>query len=54
LQKFIDKLPDLSIPTWSWFLGCLMVGFLIANGGSLAPRKPSLPEADSCQECRLV
>ena len=40
LQKLLDKLPDVSIPTWSWFLGCLMVGFLIAHEGSLTPKKP--------------
>jgi hypothetical protein len=54
LQKLLDKFPDLSIPTWSWFLGCLMVGFLIANDGSLAPRKPLDPQPSSSQESQLI
>jgi hypothetical protein len=54
LQKLLDKLPDISIPTWSWFLGCLMVGFLIANDGSLAPKRPGEPFADPVQNSQVL
>ncbi len=41
--KFLNKLKNLSIPTWSWLLACFMTGFLVSNEGSLAPRPHLLP-----------
>lgn len=54
LQNLPERLLDISIPTWSWFLGCLMFGFLIAHEGSLTPKKPLESQSETTHHAQTL